>query len=440
MSFQTELEREIEAYESDGSPIAEYLSEIVRLPGYHGPGAGCDNSLKPTGFCEAGHVQLGAAAPCSNRGCPHHWPRWRREAARSMVERLAAARYLAGTGADRRLVHLVTSPPQGKRWTTRLFWNQRSTAYEKAEEVGARGAYCVPHAYRPSDAGDELWRWIGGPAKALAGTVRRGKWRAFREFAGDDWVAMKPLVEVAPHFHQVALAEDVDGEAAKEIEEATGWNVENIRSLAPFYVDESEVPPMELLDDGGRIVRSKSEVVRQGYEAMARLVFYLLEHGAVQPEIGDLPRRNTVTSWGVVNSTDTEEDLPGEVWKEIQRRVDEALPGRPGRDEEEGGAGGRACWRDGCEEPVFRLRRLFDRMNDLDHSWWDGLDFDQQCELLGVSEWMGQKPPPGGSLQPRSPPGVATRDEWIDWLQRRGRASCRRKEKPLLTVGMEPEA
>lgn len=454
MSISAEQARQIEAHEPGadtlrewtGSPIAEYLSDIIRTPGYHGPGEGCDDTLTPAGFCEGGHIQVGARSPCTNRGCPHHWPRWRREAARSMVERLAAARYLAGEGAERRLVHLVTSPPQDKRWTTTLFWEQRKVAYEKAEEAGARGAYCIPHAYRPSDAGNELWADLGGPAKALAGTVERGKWREFREAAGDDWAAMKPLIEVAPHFHQPALARDIDGETAKEIEAATGWTVGNIRSLAPFYVDESEVPPMAVLDDSGRIVRSKTEVARQGYESMARLAFYILEHGSVQPETGDLPRRNTVTSWGEVNTVNPE-DLPPEVWAEIQRRVDEALPGRS-REEGEEGEGVRRCQRDGCEEPVRPISELVDRMADPDHTWWEGLDFDQQCECLGAAQWMSHKPPPGiagvGGLppggferSPRKPAGVETPEEWIEWLRRLGRARVRRLDVPFLTATMQ---
>lgn len=481
MSASHSVVEQIEALESDdesltawgtGSPIAEYLSDIIRTPGYHGPGSGCDDTLKPTSVCNNGHTQFGASNPCTTRGCPHHWYRWRRERARSMVEQLAAVRYLAsplkfeskaefwatigrepsGPTRDphtpnRRVVHLGVSPRQDRRWTTTLFWNHRTDAYEKAREVGARGAYCVPHAYRPSDGGEELWATLGG-----ATARNRGKWRTFREYAGDDWEAMKALIKVAPHTHQIALATDIDGEAAKKIEAETGWAVENIRSLAAFYVDESEVPPMALLDRSGRITRSKTEVVREGYEDMARLAFYILEHSAVQPETGDLPRRNTVTSWGEVNTVNPEEDLPAAVWKVIQERVDRALPGRDWEEEEED-AGQTECWREECEASIFPISMLKEKVGNVDHSWWDSLGFDEQCELLGLLKWMEHKPPPpkdpyygvgdlppgGFERSPRRPPGVETREDFAEWLRRMGRQRYEAHELPFLRVGMNPE-
>lgn len=441
VSDTSALQHGIGDYEPDGHAKNEYISDIIRLPGYWEAKESC-LELKPTGFCTAGHVQLGSAVPCGTRTCPHHWYQWRRRAAIKAVVRLAATRYLAGgpTDRSRRMLHLINSPPQDQRWTAERFWQQRSESYDRAADVGARGGVFIPHAYRASDEGNRLWK------QAVAeGYIEPefGKWRFFRE-SSETWEELKPLVEVGPHGHHFALAKNIDGEAVQELEAETGWMTKNVRSLAPFYVDESEVPPWELVDGNGRIVRERSEVVREGYEDMARLTLYLLSHAAVQPKTGELPQRNTVTTWGDVHQVTPSEDLPGEVLATIVRRAEAAVGGE--LPAEVGGLEGRrGCAREGCEAPVEPLSRLEDYLSNVGEfeGWFEGLDAEQQFEIWGLRVHMSDRPPPGtgppGEEARTLPPGGFQRSpsataagvppdeaDFLEWLRQLGRSRISR--------------
>lgn len=419
----------------------EYLSDIIRLPGFWPADERCE-LLKPTGFCTTGHVQLGGKEPCGTRTCPHHWYQWRRRAAINLVARLAAYRYSRGGPTDRarRLVHLVNGPPQDQRWTTERFWKQRPESYGYAAEVGARGGVAIPHAYRTSDEGNALFADV-----VAEGYIEpeHGKWRFLRE-ASDTWAEMRPLIQVAPHVHHLAAAEDIDGGAVDELEAEAGWMTKNVRSMAPFYVDEDEVPAWELVGDGGRIERTREEVAREGYEDMARLSLYLLSHAPVQPKTGEKPQRQTVTYWGGVHSIEPEEELPAEVWATIQRRAAAAVGGEV-PDEEEGDELGRECSREGCEARVEPLARLVDYLSNVGEfeGWFEGLDYEQQCEIWGLRVYSNDRPPPGTgpptdearTLPPggfaRSPSaessGVpSTEADFIEWLRRLGRSRIHR--------------
>lgn len=428
--------RSFHDFEPTAAAVAEYLGGIIRPPGYWEADESC-KQLKPVGFCERGHVQIGGENPCSTRTCPHHWYQWRRRAAINLIARLAAVRKLAGgpESRARRLVHFVNAPDQEQRWTTNRFWNQRSESYEKAQAVGVRAGVAIPHPYRVSDAGDELFRLLGGSE------AQSGKWRVIREYT-DTWDDLEPLVDVAPHVHHLALAKDIDGDEVEALEAETGWVSKNIRSLARFYVDEDEIPLRHVHGDD----RTKEEMVRDGYEDMAKLSMYLLSHAAVQPKTGELPQRNTVTYWGEVHSVSPSEDLPDGVWAQIQRQAAAAVRGVAPEELEDDGLG-RECSREDCEQPVRPLSALPGRLSDPDHSWWDGLEFEQQCELLGAAQWMSHKPPPGieGGLppggfrrSPRVPDGVRTEEAVIEWLRDIGRKRYHRKELPFLTVAMSP--
>lgn len=450
------LQQSFADFEPSGEPIAEYLSDIIRLPGYGRVGDGCEG-VKAVGFCENGHVQIGSEDPCGTRTCPICWGQWRKESAASVVARLAAFRAVQGDRWDtgRRMLHVVSSPEQEQRWSVTRFWNHRSDSYEPVEAAGGRGGVCIAHPYGTSEEGDDLYR----EAVSDGLDPEYGKWRLLRGYA-DEWEEMKPLIEVRPHFHQIVGAGDFDGEAAEEIEAETGWMVRNIRSLGRFFVDGEEALPALTRRERAEARRSEKpefealkaraeEKAIEGYEDMARLTMYLLSHGAVQPEVGDLSMRATVTYWGEVhpNGFDPEEELSPERWAAIQRYARAAV-GLPEEDVGEEGTG-RCCSREGCEAAVRPLSELSDRLGDPDHSWWDSLGFEQQCELLGVDQWAGHKPPPGagGDLPPggfdRTPPtpeGIEGGEEFIEWLRRLGRRRWERRELPFLTTSMSPGA
>jgi hypothetical protein len=424
-------------YQRDDEEVREYLSEIIRLPGYWPADEDCKR-LEPTGFCESGHVQFGSEDPCSTRTCSFHWRRWQTQAAKSMVARLAAYRYVQGDEWDsgRSMRHIVASPEQDQRWTVQRFWQERSNSHEPVEQVGGRGGAVIPHAYRVSDSGDELYyNWM---EQRFHG---RGKWSVLREYT-ETWGELEPMIEVAPHTHQLVAAEDIDGDEVGRVYEDTGWVVHNVRSLAWFFINEEEVPQKVRHGRDGA-----EEIVREGYEDMARLAMYLLSHGAVQPKTGDLSQRQTVTYWGEVHpgSFDPEEELTEEEWREIQERAAEAVGGVPEVDEEGEEVEHGRCGRDGCEAVVRPLSELHERVADPDHTWWDSLEYEQQCELLGAYEWLGDRPPPGAggeNVPPggfdRAPPGPSTdrREDWIEWLKRVGRRVEEQRKYPFLSAGM----
>lgn len=379
---------------SIGSPIDEYMTDIVRQPGFFEAGENCGD-LKPVGFCERGHVQIAGAEPCNTRKCPHHWGTWRKNSAESIVARAAAYRAAQGgpSSRRRRMVHVVEAPPQDQRWTVSRFWNHRSKSHDVAEDAGARGGVTIPHPYDTNDEADELY------AEAVdAGVVGEdyGKWRFVRERA-DTWDDMKEAIEVRPHFHDLAPAEDVDADDRPE-----GWVVHNIRSLKRFYVDVDEVPGSELVDGSGRIVRDRREVVREGYEDMARLTMYLLSHAGAQQKTGDLPQRSSMSYWGELspNSFDPEEELDADTWETIQKHAAKAVGKAWDEDDESGEPTEGECSCEDCEATVRPLSDLEEYLSNVGEyaGWFGSLEKEQQWEIWGLWTSLGDRPPPGRAV------------------------------------------
>lgn len=421
-------QRAVEDWAPSMSAEKEYISDFVRLPGMWEAGDGCLD-LRPTGFCEDGHIQLGSESDCGTRYCEAHWYQWRRRAAQSIVARLAAYRYVQ-EGIGRRMLHIVASPPQDRRWTLQEFWSMRGETYDLIEEHGGRGGAVVPHGYKPNLVARDIF---GTAVERGEWDPERGIWRFLREVA-DDWEELRDLVEVAPHCHQLVPWEDLDGdELAAEL--PGDWVIHNIRSLAPFYVYEENVPVFLQLDDSGRIERSKRDVVREGFEDMARLAMYLLSHGAAQIGVGDeIACRQTVTYWGDVhpNCFDPTTELEAETWERIQRMATEAVSGGVVVVEEgEGEDDGRDCHIDDCESPVHGLHELKDFLAD--PAWIEGLEYDQACAVWGLKVWANDglspggemdRPPPGGFDRSATEPDEIRRDKeaFREWLRRLGRS------------------
>lgn len=364
---------------------ATYYDEVVKLPGYGDAPNRC-RPMKPVGFCEDGHTILGRSS-CGVRYCPDHWRDWCEGAVINMVARLAAYRE-SREGWEKRMCHVVASPPPNKRWGVRDLWSRRSDAYDVLQEAGVRGGAVVTHPYRTTGEGDRLYNEVDGSGEAEA-----GKWRFLRELADDlpgaDWEELQPYIEASPHYHALAAVEDVDGSNAPG-----EWVVENIRSFDRFHYRDTE-----------------------SYGDMVVTAYYILTHGAVQDG------RSTSTYFGEVhpNAFNPEEELTATKWNRIQTEAEKAVKGvaeeREDGEDSVGSHGPEECPVDGCEACVVDVVHLPDYLEDEDfisrvlcHS--DGRK--RLARLRGMFVWWE-------SRVDRPPPSTLTSErKLLDWLRRQG--------------------
>jgi len=360
-----------------------YYDEVVKLPGYSDAPNRC-RPMKPVGFCENGHPILGRSS-CGVRYCPDHWRDWCEEAVINMVARLAAYR-ASRDGWEKRMCHVVASPPTRARWGVRDLWERRSDAYDALRAAGVRGGAVVTHPYRTTGEGDRLFN------EADESEVEGGKWRFLRDLAselpGDDWEALQPYIEASPHYHALAAVEDVDGSRAPD-----GWVVENIRSFDRFRLRDTET-----------------------YEDMVATAYYVLTHGAVQDG------RSTSTYFGEVhpNAFNPEEELTAAEWSRIQMEAEKAVKGVAEEREEEGVAGAHGpeeCPVDGCEACVVDVVHLPDYLDDDEFvsrvlCQSDGRK--RLAQLRGMYAWWD-------SRTDRPPPGALTSErKLLRWLREQG--------------------
>jgi hypothetical protein len=377
-----------DAVPSDHAPLVEdtpatYYDTVVRLPGFREPPNRC-RPFTPVGFCEAGHTVLGRSS-CGTRYCPDHWRDWCEDAVVAMVARLAAYRY-AVDGAEKRLSHVVASPPQDRRYSAREMWETRSEAYEALEAAGVDGGVTVTHPYRTNDRGDALYETARDAGELEDDT---GRWKFLRELA-DGWEELAQYVEASPHYHALAAGADIDGSRAP-----AGWVVERIRTVKPFHH-----------------IRDTT-----AYESMVAPAYYVLTHAA------DQEGRQTVTYFGDVHpaSFDPEEALTTATWERIQMEAEKAVKEYDVEEEIEAeGSGhgtGRECPCEDCGAAVIDVMHLPEYMEKED---WvaevrrgrDGRE--RYNRLLGVLLWWE------GRCDTPPPSAVSTEHKFREWLAERG--------------------
>jgi hypothetical protein len=299
-----------------------------------------------------------------------------------MVARLAAYRH-AVDGAEKRLSHVVASPPQDRRYSTREMWETRRDAYDALEAAGVRGGAVVTHPYRTNERGDTLFETARDAGEVEDDT---GRWAFLRETA-DDWEELAGYIEPSPHYHALAAGPDIDGEAAPG-----DWLVKRIRSVKPFvHVRDTEA-----------------------YRAMVAPAYYILTHAA------DQQGRQTTTYFGDVHpaSFDPEEELTAAVWSRIQMEAEKAVKERPS-DEDEGGVGGgpEECPHEKCAADVLDVMYLPDFLDD--EEWVTSIRANRDGQarykrLMGVLLWYEGRcdtPPPGA---------VTSKPALREWLEESG--------------------
>jgi len=361
-------------------PPTTYYDGAAKIPGFGDPPDRC-RGLTPVGFCEAGHTVLGRSS-CGTRYCPDHWRDWAEDAVISMVARMAAYRHVE-EGAEKRVSHVVASPPQDRRYSEREMWETRRDAYDALDAAGVRGGPVVTHPYRTNDRGDQLYATAQD-----AGDVEEetGRWAFLRDVA-DGWVDLTRYIEAAPHYHvPIAPAKDVSPEGTGD------WVVKRIRTMRAFHLRDTE-----------------------SYRDMVASAYYVLTHGAVAQH------RNTTTWFGEVHPAtfDPEEELTAAAWSRIQMEAEKAVKEDPEEEEEGGGArhGPDECPTEECEEIVVDALHLDEYLSDDEwvtsiRAYRDGRA--RLARLRGLLAWWDKR-------TDRPPPSVASDKERMrDWLQERG--------------------
>jgi hypothetical protein len=399
---RTPAEQEARRSVQEESPDATFYEDVVKIPGFGGKPQRCQD-YHAVGFCkEEGHVLLGQRS-CSHRGCPDHWRDWLEQSVINGVARLAAWRHVQ-EGAGKRLLHVVFSPDQDRKWSARDVFQVRSDSYDVADAVGVDGGRMWTHPYRTNDRGDVLFE---AATESGEWDEENGKWKLIRDATEPgEWEEVQEYVEAAPHYHGLVACEDFDGEAAPE-----GWVAKNIRSLPRFHWRDVE-----------------------SYRPMAQVAWYIGSHSAVAElmetnEDGEeVFRTKASTTWfGDLHpaSFDPEEELGRAKWEKIKEMAERAVRTEPGGSPKE-----MECPREECESEVVRIDRLREYVED--GEWWESLEPKQRVRMRGLQLWLVEgidRPPPGRR---------GTKESLMTWLERVG-GQALREGQASITPGAEPE-
>jgi len=342
----------------------DYLADSgLTVPGQGTRSPGCGDYL-PLKFCPSCGEPHMMEKRCKQRTCPSCSVIWMGEAAERATVRLQAAREAAESDWDRRLVHVVVSPPEGEIRTTGDYERGARRAHELAREHGVRGGVLIPHGYRVTErAKDEfedenpemgIWRWIL--------TERVGDWRGATYFS--------------PHYHVVGLARDVE---ASSPESDGGWVVKRIRSLERY-----------------------ERTSRESFEDVYGLLYYLLTHTSFDPASS-----SHVLRWfGELSyrSFSPESAVSDRILERIERLTREVREDKGFTPEE------HVCHEDGCEGLLRpTARNAWDELDDPE--WCDRVGRRQTRRLRAAAEWLsGEIHPPPGLRHP------ATREDALEAL------------------------
>jgi len=308
----------------DTESLGRWGSEPWEMPGFGEKGPRC-GEFYPDGVCEAGHVDWGSHQ-CGRRSCPRCWGVWAKDGSVRATKRIQSFRYTQPPDYRRQVAHAVVSPADGDVRTERQYWDGVSKAAEIAESKGFRGFAVIPHPWRLSELGEELFEHVD---------PEHGKWVWIRWLLerSDHW---RCLFEWSPHYHIVGLTTpDMD-----EGDESDEWAYHFIRSLGAF----------EGIRD------------RESHEEVFGLVRYLLSHtgypeGSTKQVVrwyGDLANSVFVEDAG----EDWQHEKPSEgVRSALEREIEEAVDWEI---EDDDGAGSdddetHECGHEGCCEDVISV-------------------------------------------------------------------------------------
>lgn len=350
--------------------LSRYGSERWEMPGFGEKGPRC-GEFYPDGVCEAGHVEWGNHQ-CGRRSCPHCWAVWARDGSVRAATRIQSFRYTQPPDHRRQVAHAVVSPAAGDVRTEREYWNGCSKAAEIAEAKGFRGFSVIPHPWRLTELGEELFEHVD---------PEHGKWVWIRWLLqrSDHWEC---LFEWSPHYHIVGMTTP-DMEEGKESDE---WAYHFIRSLKAFEGTHDSESHKEvyglyryLLSHTGYPEGSSKQVVRW-YGDLANSVFV----------------EDATEDW-------QHEKPPEGVRETIQSEIEEVAGHVV--DDEDGEGGGEdeeaECEHEGCSEQVISVWDIRQYLRQVDVQR-------EVAEVMEVAwEWrMGEIRPPPGLVGPMTRDGA----------------------------------
>ena len=349
----------------DAESLGRWGSEPWELPGFGEKGPRC-GEYYADGVCEGGHVDWGSHQ-CGRRTCPDCWGVWADDGAVRATKRVQSFRHTQPADYRRQAAHAVVSPEAGEVRTEREYWDGCSKAADIAEAKGFRGFAVIPHPWRLSELGEELYQHV---------EPEHGKWVWIRWLLerSDHWDC---LFEWSPHYHIVGLTtQDMD-----EGKESDEWAYHFIRSL-DSYEDIGDTESHEevyglfryLLSHTGYPEESTKQVVRW-YGDLANSVFV----------------EDATEDW-------QHEKPPESVRESIEQAIEQAV-GHSTEDDEEGTEDDEedVCEHEDCSEQVISVWDIDQYLRQVDPPR-------EVADVMRVArDWrMGDLRPPPGLMHPKT--------------------------------------
>ncbi|WP_254271662.1 transposase zinc-binding domain-containing protein [Haloarcula marina] len=335
-----------------------YAESSMTLPGQGEKGPNC-GVWKPAEFCDNCAEIAYAPNRCGRRSCPDCRGEWTKERAVGITKRISAARHTEQPGIDRRTIHAVMSPPEGKIRTLQQVYDGYRDAYRLAEKKGVRGGVAVFHGFRVKNDVQEQYQ---------AADPDMGIWRWLLDVRPESW---RDLTYWSPHYHIIGLCREFE---ADDPDAQDGWVARRVRSFTPY----------EGLRD------------REAYNDLVGGVRYLMSHATFETDT----TRDCVRWFGELATTNfqPEEALSDGAYGVIDRVVREVVGADAKSSENEEESDECECCGSRSWSPIWDAGGALS-----DPRWCDQIGREKERRLVAAFEWaIGERVPPPGLRKART--------------------------------------